>query len=539
MDEDHLSQPGNHQRGAGQKRSKRISDRATGTLELRQMVEEKLLDAGVPMYAADLEGNLVYANVQYRNLLMLLKPSSEIKDAIVSPQALARVVNDGKPWFVDETFAVDGATKQFHVHHFPIMGRDNELVAVGGIYYDSLREQKIASRGAQLQARLDDITRLVSDWVWETDSQLNFSYISSRILELFGIHPRLVLGTNLLDFGRFDESSENAPTPSLRTPFRDQTFRIVGYDRRERVCLLSGMPLFDTRTGDFTGYRGTGTDISKRLEAEERAARASNQLLEAIESSSEGFALFDSEDRLAICNSKYREYHSGIADKLIPGATFESLIRSAAEAGVFAETSDKIDSWVEDQVNRHKKPNGTFEMQLADGRWLRASDRRTGDGCIVCLRTDITHFKRREHALRLAEETSRQARDLAQRANSSKSEFLANVSHELRTPLNAIIGFSEIMLAEMFGAVGSEQYKGYLRDIHDSGAHLLNLINDILDVAKAEAGKLELIESNVDVAEVVQSCLRLLSETASRSDVALGSDPVSYTHLTLPTKRIV
>ncbi len=114
------------------------------------------------------------------------------------------------------------------------------------------------------------------------------------------------------------------------------------------------------------------------------------------------------------------------------------------------------------------------------------------------------------------------AKEEAELANRSKSEFLANMSHELRTPLNAIIGFSEVITKQLFGSVGSERYVDYANDIYDSGVHLLNIINDILDVSKAEAGKLELHETVVDLGNSVASALRLLKERAENGNVKLS-----------------
>ena len=145
-------------------------------------------------------------------------------------------------------------------------------------------------------------------------------------------------------------------------------------------------------------------------------------------------------------------------------------------------------------LDRQRTPRGAYEQHLSGDRWLKVSDRRTADGGTVCMRTDITELKRREEALRRAEGASRAAREVAELANRAKSEFLANMSHELRTPLNAIIGFSEVILKELFGPLKNERYKDYVKDIHESGSHLYGLINDILDVSKAEAGKLELSE---------------------------------------------
>lgn len=122
---------------------------------------------------------------------------------------------------------------------------------------------------------------------------------------------------------------------------------------------------------------------------------------------------------------------------------------------------------------------------------------------------------------RRAYDALRIAKEAAEKANRAKSEFLANISHELRTPLNAIIGFSEVMMQGILGPVGNESYLGYLKDIHDSGIDLLNIINDILDLSKAEAGKLELSEQTVDVPTVLDAVCRLMSTKLEGSGLAI------------------
>jgi signal transduction histidine kinase len=166
---------------------------------------------------------------------------------------------------------------------------------------------------------------------------------------------------------------------------------------------------------------------------------------------------------------------------------------------------------------RLRAEGGKQVQHLQGDRWIQVSERRTDDGSLVGVWTDISELKRRE-------QEAREARDAAQVANRSKSEFLANMSHELRTPLNAIIGFSEVLKGELFGPLGSPQYMEYAGDIFHSGTHLLAIINDILDVSKAEAGKLDLHEERVDLANVVKSSLRLVKDRAAESAVGLETE---------------
>jgi PAS domain S-box-containing protein len=127
---------------------------------------------------------------------------------------------------------------------------------------------------------------------------------------------------------------------------------------------------------------------------------------------------------------------------------------------------------------------------------------------------DITQWK-------TAEEELTDAKRQAENASSQKSDFLAKISHEIRTPLNAIIGFSEVMMEERFGPVGNDRYKGYLRDIHNSGSHIMSLINDLLDLSKIEAGKLELTFEAVSANDIIRECVALMQPQANRERVII------------------
>ena len=136
-----------------------------------------------------------------------------------------------------------------------------------------------------------------------------------------------------------------------------------------------------------------------------------------------------------------------------------------------------------------------------------------GDTFCAVLR-DVTTWKRTEEELI-------NARQQAERASTAKSEFLAKISHEIRTPLNAIIGFSEVMMDERFGAIGNERYKQYLKDIHTSGGHLISLLNDLLDLSKIEAGKLDLSFVSVNLNDIVQQCVAVMQQEAKRERVII------------------
>ena len=218
--------------------------------------------------------------------------------------------------------------------------------------------------------------------------------------------------------------------------------------------------------------------------------------------------VWDADNRLVLCNSKFQSLHGLTDEASRPGTPYEEISRPAASRSCARSSSSE---------GRAEPGARTFEAQLEDGRWLQISERRTKDGGFVSVGTDITELKRHEEKLIESEKrlkatvvdlrNSQQAlerqteqladlaekyaeqKDRAEEANQAKSEFLANMSHELRTPLNAIIGFSEIMESGVFGPLGDAKYHEYCRDIRESGRYLLDVINDILDMSKIEAGR--------------------------------------------------
>ncbi len=278
---------------------------------------------------------------------------------------------------------------------------------------------------------------------------------------------------------------------------------------------------------------------TKKLPAHSGPAQFGDERLhDAIEAISEAFVLWDCDNRLVMCNDKYQQFYNLSDEAVRPGTPYESVIAEAAAPVVHSRitVSDDNDSGAH-----------TYEAQLEDGSWLHIDERRTKDGGYVSVGTDITSLKQSQehqeksekelkatiadqrHSRRELEQQKQQLVDLmekyalektrAEDANRAKSEFLANISHELRTPLNAVIGFSEVMKNGLFGPVGNQKYVEYARDIHESGKHLLEVINDVLDMSKIEAGRINLDIKALDAGEIIEDSIRIMAPAAQERSI--------------------
>jgi len=337
---------------------------------------------------------------------------------------------------------------------------------------------------------------------------------------IFDHSPEEIIGQNfsalLTGTAGFGDGS-GATTALLSAVGRSGSSRGIMGRRRDGTAFPMDLAVTEMQEGGAAVYISLVRDISARAAAESMAAQAQQQLVDALDSISEAFVLYDAQDRILLFNQKFRELHGPCANLIVVGARFDDVARAVAAQGLIPEAAGRIQEWVRERVLQHANPTGSFDMELGDGRWLRVAERRTRDGGIVGTMAEITEEKRRERELR-------RARDGAELANRSKSEFLANMSHELRTPLNAIIGFSELMKNEVLGTIAIPAYAGYVRDIHDSANHLLNIINDILDLSRIEAGKLKLFETAVELGGAAQGTARLVTERAADSGVRVTTE---------------
>ena len=255
---------------------------------------------------------------------------------------------------------------------------------------------------------------------------------------------------------------------------------------------------------------------SLREEADREVLRSKTQLTEAIEAIIEGFALFDADDRLVICNQRYKDMYDRIGLTLAPGLTFREIATHVARADIVLDGDPA--GWIDRRMAQHLRPEGPFEQQRSDGSWMKISERPTEAGGIVGVFTDITEMKDREAKLQELVESLAEARDVAERATVAKSQFLANMSHEIRTPMNGVIGMSNLLLDTDL----SPEQADFARTINESAESLLTVINDILDWSKVEAGKLELERLPFHLRDCVEGALDLVAMAAARKGLDLA-----------------
>jgi len=344
---------------------------------------------------------------------------------------------------------------------FAIMGRVAPAMIVWQALGTALLGMLLTAemRRREAEQRLHDYAELSSDWVWETDEEGRYTFVSPRITEATGLPVGHFIGRRREDVVRLGED-----TPELRRhlddirnhrPFRDFGYWIRRPAGRKRFR-LSGTPRFDNK-GRFVGYRGIAVDETPMMEAAERAARAEQQLRDAIEAIPGGFVLTDAEDRVVLVNSDFASLYREAFDKdpeiYLIGRLFEEGLRETVEAGSYADIGPDIEAWIAERMARHRDPSGPFLQRLANGRVIKILEHRTRDGGTVGISTDVTA----EHeALGATAEAEARFRDFAETASdwfweTDRNFVITYVSERVREALGIdpeeVIGSAREVLA--------------------------------------------------------------------------------------------
>jgi PAS domain S-box-containing protein len=380
------------------------------------------------------------------------------------------------------------------------------------------------------QARLQDMTGSSYDWAWETNADLRFTYFSGHIAGTAESEQATYVGKTRFEIAdvSYDPDSwkRHAEDLAARRSFRDFVFRQVVADGSYRWRKVSGKPFYDA-DGRFCGYRGTATDITAQKEAELALSAARAQQKERERSHRTLIANIPGAVYRMRFDDDWSDVFISDAVEQIWGYTAEECLSKSAPlfaSAIHVDDREAVQRATQDSVDRRVPYALEYRIHHRDGsiRWVFDKGQPVYDEAGTLLHLDGIFFDVSDR--KRAEAELKRAKEQAEGANRAKSDFLAMMSHELRTPLNAIIGFSEIVMGEVFGPVGNEKYHGYLSDIQRSGSHLLELINDILDLSKAEAGLMELNEEGMNVAQVIATAIGMVRLRADEAGVRVVSE---------------
>jgi two-component system cell cycle sensor histidine kinase PleC len=420
------------------------------------------------------------------------------------------------------------------------------LILGFAFHWQAIRAREADMIYETVRTRIDTALNRGRCGLWDWDLARGHIFWSHSMFAILGLPAK----DDLLSFGEVAARvhPDDLQLYELAAQLADSKASAIDHDFRMRhangrwVWLRARCELVEQPGERSPHLIGITVDITEQKTLVEKTAEADLRLRDAIETIPEAFVLWDAQNRLVLCNSNFQDLHCLSQAAIEAGASYESVVAAGRKPAMRATVTS------EGQIPGAR----TFEAQLEDGRWLHISERRTKDGGYVSVGTDITPLKRHETKLmdserrlmatvsdlqRSQQALERQTQELAdlaekyaeertraEEANQAKSKFLANMSHELRTPLNAIIGFSEIMGAGMFGPIGAEKYREYCTDIHQSGQYLLEVINDILDMSKIEAGRIQLEIEDFALHAFLDDAMRVVVPRASDKRLALDAD---------------
>lgn len=381
------------------------------------------------------------------------------------------------------------------------------------------RHRLVAAQEAirQREERFRDVAEVAADWIWETDAELRFSYFSDRVEEAIGVPKSVFLGRTRADIAHIEDTESwqrHLADIAGRRPFLGFEYAFRHPNGGISFFRLNGKPVFDA-AGRFLGYRGTGSDVTEEVTARRQVAEKTALLETIFETMTQGISVVDEHLNMAAFNRRFLDLMDFPADRFQRGDPYSAFVRFDAERGAYGDGA--VDDIVVNALAgaRHVT-QGTSERVRPNGTILEVTDHPLPGGGFVTTYTDVSERRRAARSLQ-------SAMVAAETANHAKSAFLANMSHELRTPLNAVIGFADLMAEERFGPLG-QRYAGYARDIRHSGEHLLAVINDILDITRVEAGKIQLTIEPVSPHNVVDDCFRMIRKRALEAGVKLHNE---------------
>lgn len=497
-------------------------------------IMENLL-AHSPSFIAirDLDGRYVLVNESYERAYGKSRHEMIGKQAAdVLPRPLAEVLarHDGQVLATGKPVMYENATSFAHGDgmllsvQFPVRDAHGEIIGVGGIGTDVTETHRVRADLQIQQDRYERATQAAKVGVWEWNLLTGDIYIAPNLEEMYGCAPDehithidqwfALLGP---DYIRAVEEKVDQYLAGERHNEDVSKYSIHTRDGQERWFETRSLPLIE-ENGKVMRLIGTDTEITLRYKTAQHAREREALLNSILENLPVGILIKDRDLRYQSANRTFLEWYGVTMDEL-SGKTF-------SETTGFQEDNDytKVEAQEREVLEKGKIVERMSARYFADGKQhvVRATKFPIHDedgqvSKIGSVSVDLTEQIRGQEEL----EAANKRLDAANRA---KSEFLAHMSHELRTPLNSVIGFSEMVRTETLGPIDNPTYIDYAGYIQKSASHLLDVINDILDISKIEAGELEMDEVVVDLQALVAEAMTLASERAVGKDLAVDSN---------------
>lgn len=449
-----------------------------------------------------------------------------------------QTLDDHEPFsdFEISTAKPDGTFRCYTLSGNPLFDEQGEFLGYRGVGRDITSRKQADQALRHSENRFREFAEIASDWFWEMGPDLRFTFFSHGSNKIEGLDQSIYLGKTRKDVSAYDPADEkwqkHMADLEAHRGFKNFEYDLEIATGRMLTISISGNPIFDEQ-GEFQGYYGTGRDVTSRKQAEQALQRSEARFRQYAEVSSDWFWEMDSALRFTYFSPRNKEI-TGFDPNLYIGKTRE-------EISYGKNLNEDWQKHLTDLAEHKKIRNFEYELKIASGRILTISisgnpvfDEQGEFQGYIGTGMDITERKQAEaelatHRDNLQEMVDGRTRELlvakeaAEKASRAKSEFLSSMSHELRTPLNAIIGFSDTIKEEVFGPIGVERYADYVHDIQNSGRHLLDLINDVLDVSAIEAGMLDLHEETCSLTSIAKDALSLIQPVAEKNGVHLHS----------------
>ena len=395
-------------------------------------------------------------------------------------------------------------------------------------------KQKISQSLRESEERFRSLIETSSDWVWEVDSNIIYTYVSPKIEELLGYEPKEIIGKTPFDLMPETEAdkikTEFAQITQEHQPFESLVNISRHRDGHQIIIETNGVPIFD-RDHNWCGYRGISRDVTEKQKHLALIQKNLALLQTIINATPDVIFVKDLEGRYQWANKALADVFSLTVADIIGKRDrdlFPESVYSKIEADDQQIIEAKTSSTYEETILINEEPTSYLTTKTV---YFEEENNVLG---IVGIARDINNYKQTEAILHQANLKLEQrvdartaelakAKEAAEAANHAKSVFIANMSHELRTPLNSILGFAQILLQSDL----AEETYSQVSTIYQSGKHLLTLINDILHLAKIEAGKLELNQENFNLRSFIDSVLSIIRVSAESKQLYLHYEPMS------------